>query len=94
MSSQPTTPEQMKEFIIRSLSLEGVEPGMIGDEDPLFGEGLGLDSVDALELVVALEKEFGIKIKSHEVDPSVFGSAASLARYVQERLAAREGPAA
>jgi acyl carrier protein len=82
----------MKLFIIRSLGLEGVDAGMIGDDDPLFGGELGLDSVDALELVVALEKEFGIKIKSHEVEPEVFASAASLSHYVQQRLAAGEGP--
>ena len=84
----------MKVLIIRSLNLQGIEPGMIGDEDPLFGDGLGLDSVDALELVVALEKEFGIKIKSHEVEPEVFGSVASLSRYVDKRLGAGEGSSA
>jgi acyl carrier protein len=53
----------------------------------LFGSGLGLDSVDALELVVALEKEYGISIASHEVDRSVFGSLASLAGFVERRVA-------
>ena len=48
-----------------------MKPEMIEDDAPLFGEGLGLDSVDALELVVALEKEFGIKIKSQEMGREV-----------------------
>jgi acyl carrier protein len=54
---------------------------------PLFGDGLGLDSVDALELVVALEKEFGLRIQSHEVGREAFGSVATLAGYVDARLA-------
>ncbi len=51
-----------------SLRLEGLTPEQIGDDAPLFGQGLGLDSVDALELVVAIEKKYRIRIKSHEVD--------------------------
>jgi acyl carrier protein len=58
---------------------------MIDDDAPLFGEGLGLDSVDALELVVALEKEFGIKIKSQELEREVFSSVASLSQFIEGR---------
>ena len=68
------TPDRIKRLIVESLNLEGMRPEMIEDEAPLFGEGLGLDSVDALELVVALEKEFGIKIKSQEIGREVFSS--------------------
>ena len=73
---------RLKRLIVESLHLEGLTPDNIGDDTPLFGEGLGLDSVDALELVVALEKEYGLRIQSHEVDKSVFASVASLAEFV------------
>ena len=72
MSQVLETPNRIKRLIVDSLHLEGIQPEMIQDEAPLFGEGLGLDSVDALELVVALEKEFGIKIKSQEMGREVF----------------------
>jgi acyl carrier protein len=78
-------PGRIKRLIIDSLHLEGMTPEMIDDEAPLFGEGLGLDSVDALELVVALEKEFGIKIKSNELGREVFSSVAALAQFVAGR---------
>jgi acyl carrier protein len=77
----------LKKLIVTTLNLDGLTPESIGDDEPLFGSGLGLDSVDALELVVALEKEYGISIASHEVDKSVFGSLASLAGFVERRLA-------
>ncbi len=76
---------RIKLLIVESLHLDGIKPEMIEDEAPLFGEGLGLDSVDALELVVALEKEFGIKIKSNEIGREVFGSVASLADFIVGR---------
>ena len=80
-----TTPERIKRLIVESLNLEGMSPQMIGDETPLFGEGLGLDSVDALELVVALEKEFGIKIKSQEIGREVFSSVSTLSEFIEAR---------
>jgi acyl carrier protein len=85
----PTT-ERLKQILVASLHLEGVSPDSIGDSERLFGEGLGLDSVDALELVVALEKEYGIKIRSDEVTPEVFSTVASLARFVEARLGERD----
>jgi acyl carrier protein len=75
---------RIKELIIRSLNLEGLTPDRIGDEQRLFSDGLGLDSVDALELVVALEKEFGISVKSHEIDRKHFESVAALAELVEK----------
>jgi len=68
--------------------LEGLAPSDIADDAPLFGEGLGLDSVDALELVVALEKEFRIRIQSHEVGKEAFVSVSALASFIEGRLAA------
>lgn len=81
------TPEEFKAFIVRTLNLEGVDPAAIADDDPLFGDGLGLDSVDALELVVALEKRFGLKLRTEEIDPATFATAGALFTYVRARLA-------
>jgi acyl carrier protein len=83
--SDVATPLRIKRLIVESLHLEGMRPEMIEDEEPLFGEGLGLDSVDALELVVALEKEFGIKIKSQEIGREVFSSVSSLSHFIEGR---------
>ena len=85
MSQALETPDRIKRLIVDSLHLEGIQPEMIEDEAPLFGEGLGLDSVDALELVVALEKEFGIKIKSQEMGREVFSSVSSLSQFIEAR---------
>lgn len=85
MSEIATTQDRIKRLIVESLNLEGMKPEMIEDGAPLFGEGLGLDSVDALELVVALEKEFGIKIKSQEIGREVFSSVSTLAEFIEGR---------
>jgi acyl carrier protein len=85
MSEVLTVPNRIKRLIVESLHLEGIQPAMIEDEAPLFGEGLGLDSVDALELVVALEKEFGIKIKSQEMGREAFASVSSLSQFIEGR---------
>ena len=85
MAEVQTTSSRIKQLIVTSLNLDGVKPEMIEDGAPLFGEGLGLDSVDALELVVALEKEFGIKIKSQELGREVFSSVASLSEFIEGR---------
>lgn len=79
------TTDRIKRLIVESLHLEGVRPESIEDDAPLFGEGLGLDSVDALELVVALEREFGIRIKSNEIGREAFASVASLAQFIESR---------
>lgn len=71
-----------------ALHLDGLAPAKIADDAPLFGEGLGLDSVDALELVVVLEKEFGIRIQNHEVGREAFASVSALAAFIDGRLAA------
>jgi acyl carrier protein len=87
MVSEAALRQDLKRLIVERLRLEGLTPDRIGDDAPLFGDGLGLDSVDALELVVGIEKEFGISIKSHEVDKTIFQSVASLARFVAVALA-------
>jgi acyl carrier protein len=79
---------EIKELIINSLNLEGTKPAEIGDDDPLFGSGLGLDSIDALELAVAIERTYKVTIPDEAVGKKVFSSARSLASYVQEHRAA------
>jgi acyl carrier protein len=78
--------DRVKRLIVDNLHLDGLRPEAIDEQAPLFGDGLGLDSVDALELVVAVEKEFGIRIKSHEIGREVFSSVASLSRFIAGRV--------
>jgi acyl carrier protein len=70
-------------LIINTLKLEDVAPEDIEDNAPLFGEGLGLDSIDALELVVSLEKTYGVFIPDSEVGKKVFRSVNALAEFVK-----------
>jgi len=77
---------QLKTLIIESLNLQGMTPDMIADEAPLFGEGMGLDSVDALELAVAIEKKFGIRVEDEAAVREAFASIASLSAFVEQRL--------
>ena len=72
-------------LLIEKLRLENMKPEDIQDDTPLFGEGLGLDSIDALELVVAIEKEFGIKITDEEVGVTAFQNVNSLAAFLSEK---------
>jgi len=74
---------KLKEEIIEQLNLEDVEPGDIDDNAPLFGDGLGLDSIDALELIVLMEKNYGIKIKTADDGKKVFYSVRSMAEYIE-----------
>ena len=76
---------QLKELLIERLKFEDMTPDDIGDEDPLFEGGLGLDSIDALELVVGVEKEFGVPIDDEEVGNQAFSSVNALAAYIQSR---------
>jgi acyl carrier protein len=74
---------RIKEILIERLHLEGTTPEMIDDETLLWGEELGLDSVDALELMVALEQEYGFRIDSEEVDQENLATVASLEKFVK-----------
>jgi len=76
---------ELKKLIIETLKLEEVTPEEIKDDGQLFGEGLGLDSIDALELVVALEKIYGVVIPDSEVGERVFRSVKTLAQFVREQ---------
>ncbi|HEY1793651.1 MAG TPA: phosphopantetheine-binding protein [Opitutaceae bacterium] len=76
---------KLKQLIVETLRLEDISPADIPDNEPLVGGGLSLDSIDALELVVRLEKEFGIKIASSEEAKRALASVASLSAYIRQR---------
>ena len=75
---------ELKEQIIKALNLEEMTPDDIETDAPLFGEGLGLDSIDALELIVLLEKKYGIKLANPAEGKAIFTSVASIADYVSK----------
>ena len=73
----------VKSLIVEALMLEDVQPEDIDDDAPLFGEGLGLDSIDALELAIAIDKRFGVKIEAEdERNRETFRSVANLATHI------------
>lgn len=79
------TIEQVKSKIIEGLNLEDITTDEIEDEMALFGDdGLGLDSVDAIELTLILEKEFGVKITNMAEAENIFASASSLTKYIND----------
>ncbi|MCD6561390.1 MAG: acyl carrier protein [Deltaproteobacteria bacterium] len=76
---------ELKSLLIDTLHLEDIGPDDIQDNAPLFGEGLGLDSVDALEIVVALERTYGVVIEDEEVGKNAFASIDVLADFILEK---------
>ena len=84
------TPEELlprlKELLVSALRLEGLSAGEIADDEPLIGGRLGLDSVDALELVVAIEREFGLAIPGEEIGGDAFATPRTLARWLSPRF--------
>lgn len=79
--------EKLKQVIVKDLNLEEVAPGEIDDDKPLFGEGLGLDSLDAVELVVVVKRHFGVEIKDMSEGREAFASINALAQFIEERMA-------
>ncbi|HOI09467.1 MAG TPA: phosphopantetheine-binding protein [Myxococcota bacterium] len=79
--------DELKRIIIDALNLDGVTPETIADDAPLFGEGLGLDSIDALEIAMAIEKRFRIKVQPDKETKRYFYSIQTLADLVRERQA-------
>lgn len=77
---------RLKELLIERLKFEDMTPDDIPDDEPLFAGGLGLDSIDALEIVVMLESEFGLKVKNETSARDHFRSVATLAEFVESRL--------
>ena len=75
---------ELKKEIIEALNLEDVTPEEIDDDAHLFGSGLGLDSIDALELIVLIEKKYGIKLKDPSAGKAVFKSVNVMAKFIAE----------
>ena len=87
--------EQVKQLIITALRIEGMTTADIETDAPLFGEGLGLDSIDALELGMALEERFGVHLEDDsEANREIFASVRSLAAFVVSQRDRNGGPAA
>lgn len=93
MPSASSTRQRLKEILVESLNLEGTTPEMIDDDLLLWGDGLGLDSVDALELMVALEREYGFRIDSDDLEPEAFSTVARLEEFVESQRAAQAAQA-
>ena len=74
--------EKLKSQIILFLNLTDLTPTDIKDDEPLFGDGLGLDSIDALELIVLLQQHYKIKLSNAEDGPKVFKSVRTIAEYI------------
>ena len=75
--------QKLKVQIIEQLNLEDIEPNEIDENEALFGDGLGLDSIDALELIVLMEKDYGIKIQDSSKGKEIFFSIKTMAEFIQ-----------
>jgi acyl carrier protein len=76
--------QELKERIITQLNLEDITVEDLADDTPLFGEGLGLDSIDALELIVMLDKSYGIKLADPKEGRKVFETVQTMADYIEK----------
>jgi len=79
---------KLKNQIIEALNLKHLKPEDIGDDQPLFVEGLGLDSIDALELIVLLQQQYNIKLSNPQDGPKIFQSVKTIAEFIQKQQAA------
>lgn len=85
MSALTDAERELAELLVESLNLDGVAPAGIDPEAPLFGAGLGLDSIDALELSLAISKRYGFQLRSDNDDNRrIFGSLRALSEHVQQ----------
>ncbi len=92
---QQSLEDQLKHLIVESLALEDVEPGEIQTDEPLFVEGLGLDSIDALELALAIQEKFGVATSpDDERNREIFHSVKTLAEFVRAQIGAVPAAAA
>lgn len=86
MSQQSSAEHQLAQLIVESLNLEEVDAAGIDPEAPLFGEGLGLDSIDALELALAISKQYGFQLRSDNPDNrQIFASLRALSAHVEQQ---------
>lgn len=76
--------KDLKEMIVRDLSLDDVKPEDIKDDEVLFGEGLGLDSLDAVEIVVLLQRNYGLEVKDMDQGKEIFHSIDTIAKFVYD----------
>ncbi|HYM59912.1 MAG TPA: phosphopantetheine-binding protein [Thermoanaerobaculia bacterium] len=90
MTASPDLKRSLKELLIERLKFEDMTPDDIRDDEPLFEGGLGLDSIDALEIVVLLESEFGIMLKNESAARQYFRSISTLADFVEQRVANKQ----
>lgn len=83
-----TLQAELKQLIVKELDLRDKTPEEIDDQAPLFGEGLGLDSLDALQLAMAIEERFGVRLPEGDAARPIFASVAALAEHIEGALAA------
>ena len=88
MNDELNCERELALLIVESLNLDDVSPSEIDPEAKLFGEGLGLDSLDMLELSMAVEQKYGVKLRSDDPDnPKIFASLRNLSQHIQSNLA-------
>lgn len=88
MSPQSPAEHDLAELLVASLNLEGVPAAEIDPEAPLFGDGLGLDSIDALELALAISKQYGFQLRSdNDANRRIFASLRALSAHVEQHKA-------
>lgn len=88
MQTQTEQEKELAELIVESLNLEDVTAADIGPEEPLFGDGLGLDSIDALELALAITQKYAIQLKADDKNmQQAFGTLRSLNVYIMDNSA-------
>lgn len=85
--------QQLKELMVLELNLEGKSPADIDDAGPLFGEGLGLDSLDALQLAMSVEEHFGVRIPEGQEARPIFASVDALVAYIVQEMSVLPPPA-
>ena len=88
MQPQSDFEKEVADLIVESLNLEDIDAGEIDPEEPLFGEGLALDSIDALELALAITQKYSVQLKADDANvKEVFRSLRSLSAYISEHRA-------
>lgn len=88
MSNNPESlKKELKQQIVNALNLKHITPEEIEDDEPLFGEGIGLDSVDAIELIILLERNYGVKVRDPKEGAQVFQSVQSMAEFIAKEKA-------